>query len=90
MEVTRPATTILSALRDVSFQTHSAEPRASFLLSVIPSSHPHLNKKKKVLKMKGASSLAALCIFSSVRKGMKRKEKKKKKETLTMQKVSQL
>lgn len=73
-----PSPTISSALRNISFQTHSAQPPAAFLLSVIFRAAIHI-LTKNVLKMKKAS----LRIFSSVRKG-------KGKKNLAIQKVSQL
>lgn len=53
MEITCHPLTILSALGNLSFQTHGAEPQASFLLSVIPSSHPHLNRENVLETKKG-------------------------------------
>lgn len=81
IEITCHPLTILSALGNLSFQTHGAEPQASFLLSVIPSSHPHLNREN-VLETKRAF----WCFTTSGKWG----KKKKKKKACTTQKVSQL
>lgn len=70
MEITCHPLTILSALGNLSFQTHGAEPQASFLLSVIPSSHPHLNREN-VLETKRAF----WCFTTSGKWGKKKKKK---------------
>ena len=80
MEITCHPLTILSALGNLSFQTHGAEPQASFLLSVIPSSHPHLNRENVLETKKGF-----LMFHHQWERG-----KKKKKKVCTTQKVSQL
>ena len=77
MEITCHPLTVLSGLGNLSFQTHGAEPPASFLLSVIPSSHPHLNREN-VLETKRAF----WCFTTSEKGGKKKKKKKKKKKAL--------
>lgn len=86
MAVTHSSITIAAALRNILFQIHSAEPQASFLL-IIPSSHPHLNKKCSWNER--SSHPAFVCVFLLSGRG-KSMGRKKKRKALTIQTLSQL